>query len=244
MSEKVIDVKNLNINYDNLTALKDITLSINEGDYVGVVGPNGSGKSTFIKAILKLVHIDKGEIYLFGKEIKYFKEWYRIGYLPQKSGANIINFPATVEEVVQTGLISLKNNLIGNRVKTVLDLMDIYDLRKKLIGELSGGQQQRVFIARAIVNNPQVLFLDEPTTALDPESRDNFYELLRKLNKDNKTTIIFVTHDIGVIGKYAQKMLYLDKKIIFYGTFDEFCKSLSMTEFFGADSQHLLCHRH
>jgi zinc transport system ATP-binding protein len=113
-----------------------------------------------------------------------------------------------------------------------------------MIGDLSGGQQQRVFIARALVNKPELLFLDEPTTALDPETRENFFEVLSDLNRNHKVTVVLVTHDIGTIGKYASKLLYIDRGVIFYGSFDEFCLSGDMTRFFGASSQHLICHRH
>ena len=122
--------------------------------------------------------------------------------------------------------------------------MDIVEIKNKLIGELSGGQQQRVFIARALVNEPDLLILDEPTAALDPEIREHFFGVLRDLNETSGITILIVTHDIGSIGKYASTLLYLDKKVIFHGTFDEFCFSTDMGEYFGPFSQHVICHRH
>jgi zinc transport system ATP-binding protein len=113
-----------------------------------------------------------------------------------------------------------------------------------LIGDLSGGQQQRVLVARAIVNEPELLILDEPTTALDPETREKFFHTLQELNQNKKVTIILITHDIGSIGKYASKLLYLDKRIIFYGSFEDFCSSADMESYFGEFAQHLICHRH
>jgi len=113
-----------------------------------------------------------------------------------------------------------------------------------MIGELSGGQQQRVFLARAIVHEPELLILDEPTAALDPETRERFFAMIQELNGKKGVTIILVTHDIGNIGKYASKLLYLDKKIIFYGSFNDFCLSDEMMGYFGAYSQHVICHRH
>ncbi|HSR37242.1 MAG TPA: ATP-binding cassette domain-containing protein, partial [Desulfurivibrionaceae bacterium] len=109
---------------------------------------------------------------------------------------------------------------------------------------LSGGQQQRVLLARALVGNPELLIMDEPTTALDPETRENFYALLQQLNDETGTTVILVTHDTGSIGRYASRLLYLDKRVIFDGTFDDFCCSPEMTRFFGEHSQHLICQRH
>ena len=126
----------------------------------------------------------------------------------------------------------------------MLELLEISGIRNRLIGDLSGGQQQRVLIARALVNEPELLILDEPASALDPETRDNFFALLQDLNEKRGVTIIMVTHDIGGIGEYASKLLYLDKKIIFFGGFDEFCRSENMAQFFGSASQHIICHEH
>ena len=123
-------------------------------------------------------------------------------------------------------------------------MAEVLDISDALIGELSGGQQQRVLVARAVVNKPELLILDEPTTALDPEARENFFKVLYELNRRENVTVILVTHDIASIGKYASKLMYLDKKIIFYGSFEDFCLSENMTHYFGEFTQHLICHRH
>jgi zinc transport system ATP-binding protein len=122
--------------------------------------------------------------------------------------------------------------------------MDIGALRDKKIGELSGGQQQRVIIARALINEPELLILDEPTTAVDPETREKFFAVLDDLNRNKNTTVILITHDTGSAGKYASKLLYFDRAVVFYGTFKDFCESPNMARYFGAYSQHLICHRH
>ena len=121
--------------------------------------------------------------------------------------------------------------------------MGIAHLSTNLIGELSYGEQQRVMLARALIRKPDLLIFDEPTTALDPETRDIFYSLTDEMNRKG-TTVVLVTHDTGIIGKYARNLLYLDKKVIFCGTFEDFCASPDMTGFFGLDSQHLICHQH
>jgi zinc transport system ATP-binding protein len=245
----VISVKNLSVKYNASDVFYDVSFEIASADYVALVGPNGSGKSTLIKAILGLLKPVKGEIYLFGKSLNEFKEWHRIGYVPQKVFLNA-DFPATVEEIVSMGLISKTDfpkrikKIHRSALEKVLKIMDIEDLRKKNIGELSGGQQQRVIIARALINEPDLLVLDEPTTAIDPDSRDRFFSILSEMNKDRHVTIILVTHDTGSVGKYASKFLYFDRKIIFFGTFKDFCESKSMAEYFGKGSQHLICHRH
>lgn len=245
----ILSVEGLSFRYNSLEILSDISFSVNSGDYIGLVGPNGSGKTTLIKVALGLFKPDKGTVSLFGVNPLNFKDRHRIGYLPQRTLFNPY-FPATVKEIVSLGLFS-KKKAMGKTDKSkdtiigkAITLMDLFDIKDTLIGELSGGQQQRVLVARAIVNEPDLLILDEPTTALDPETREIFFYTLQKLNKSKNTTIILVTHDMGSIGKYASKLLYLDKSIIFYGSFENFCSSRDMGSYFGEFAQHLICHRH
>jgi zinc transport system ATP-binding protein len=245
----ILSVEGLSFRYNSLEILSDISFSVNSGDYIGLVGPNGSGKTTLIKVALGLFKPDKGTVSLFGVNPLTFKDRHRIGYLPQRTLFNPY-FPATVKEIISLGLFS-KKKAMGKTDKSedtiigeAITLMDLVDIKDTLIGELSGGQQQRVLVARAIVNEPDLLILDEPTTALDPETREIFFHTLQKLNKSKNTTIILVTHDMGSIGKYASKLLYLDKSIIFYGSFENFCSSRDMGSYFGEFAQHLICHRH
>lgn len=250
MSIEIISIKGLCFRYNSIEVLSDLSFTIKAGDFIGLVGPNGSGKTTLIKTILGLLTPAEGSISLFGLSPQDFKDWHRVGYLPQKFTFFNPFFPATVREVIASGLLSMKG--FPKRIKKpdemaierAMGLMEIADIEDKLIGELSGGQQQRVFVARAMVNEPEVLILDEPTTTLDPEVREKFFHILQKLNQNNGVTIILITHDIGGIGKYASKLLYLDKKIVFYGSFEEFCSSKDMASYFGEFSQHLICHRH
>lgn len=242
MSVEVVQTQNLTSTYNHIEVIKGIDLSVYEGDFVGLVGPNGAGKTTLIKTILGLLPKTCGVIKLFGIELHKFTQWYKIGYLPQRMTPAIPHFPCTVSELISLGLINEKINKY--KIDEVLSLFDLRDISNELIGNLSGGQQQKVFIARAIVNEPSLLILDEPTSAVDPESRENFYGILKNLNKTKKTTIILITHDTGTIGKHANKLLYLDKRVLFYGTFEEFCKSEKMTELFGTSSQHIICHKH
>jgi zinc transport system ATP-binding protein len=230
--------------------LEDVSFSVLAGDYVGIVGPNGSGKSTLIRALLGLSAISKGSASIFGVPCGRFSEWGRVGYLPQIMGAINPNFPATVAETVGFGLLSLKRfprritRQDKFKIGSVLEELAVYDLTDKLIGELSGGQQQRVMLARALVNDPELLILDEPTSALDPETRERFYRMISEINQKRGVTVLLVTHDSGSIGQYASKMLYLDKRLLFYGNFEEFCHSPEMSAMFGEHSQHLICHRH
>jgi zinc transport system ATP-binding protein len=238
MSEEIIRVDNLTFCYNGTEVISNISFSVNKGDYLGIAGSNGSGKSTLVKNILGILRPLRGNINLFGQPLSSFHQWHKLGYLPQRINALNYHFPGTVAEIVQLGItknpVDLRNNL---------DLMGIAHLSGSLIGELSYGEQQRVMLARALIRKPELLIFDEPTTALDPETRDVFYSLTDTINRQG-TTVVLVTHDTGIIGKYADNLLYLDKKIIFFGTFKDFCSSPDMTGFFGSNSQHMICHQH
>ncbi|HEY3307362.1 MAG TPA: metal ABC transporter ATP-binding protein [Desulfuromonadaceae bacterium] len=250
MSREIVRTENLACSYRVGRVLEDVSITVEAGDYIGIVGPNGSGKSTLVQALIGLVAICEGKAFLFGTPSKHFCDWGRIGYLPQS--LHLLNpiFPATVAEAVGLGLISQKKfprkltRHDREKVDVLLENLGVYSIRNKLIGELSGGQQQRVLLARALVNDPELLILDEPTAALDPETRERFYLQIAEINRSLGVTVLLVTHDSGAIGKYATKMLYLDKRVLFYGGFEDFCSSEEMSVLFGSHSQHLMCHRH
>lgn len=244
MQVDLLKVDDISCSYGGMEVLRNISFRVRPGDYLGIVGPNGSGKSTLVKSILGLVPHHSGSVHLFGVEQSAFADWQRIGYLPQRIRFFNPNFPGTVEEIVRLGLLAAGENKDGGAVDRAVEMMGIADLKKRLIGDLSGGQQQRVLLARALVNRPQLLILDEPTTALDPETREHFYALLEKVNMQEGTTVLLVTHDTWSIGKYANRFIYVDKRIVFDGSFDDFCRSAEMTAFFGEHAQHLICHRH
>lgn len=247
---RMLSVKKLSFRYNSVEVLSDISFSVDARDYIGLVGPNGSGKTTVIKIILGLIQQEKGTVTLFGTDSSAFRDRHKIGYLPQKPTHFNPHFPATVKEIVSLGLFSKKSfpKRITKDDEAVIyeamEMAEVLNISDALIGELSGGQQQRVLVARAVVNKPELLILDEPTTALDPDARENFFQVLNDLNRNKQVTVILITHDIASIGKYASKLLYLDKKVIFYGSFEDFCSSENMTRYFGEFTQHLICHRH
>jgi zinc transport system ATP-binding protein len=246
----IISIRDLYFSYGAVDTLADVSLGIECGDYVALAGPNGAGKTTLIKVILGLAGNYRGSIELFGQEARTFNQWSKIGYLPQRVSAFNPLFPATVKEVVGMGLLSQKtfpkrfDKSDVDKIDHCLSVMDIVNLKDKLISELSGGQQQRVFLARALVSNSELLIMDEPSTALDPDAKEHFFETVNNLNKEKGTTIILITHDTSQVGLYATKLLYLDVNVIFFGSFDDFCMSEKMSEYFGRFSQHLICHRH
>jgi len=247
MPISIVEARDLSVEFDRRQVLSGVNFSISEGDYIGLVGPNGSGKSTLIKCMLGLIKSSQGGISLLGSAPYAMAHREKIGYLPQRMEFFNPRFPTTVAEVISQGMIANKRagkNSGSEAIEKVIELFDLKELQNRLIGELSGGQQQRVFIARALVNEPAFLILDEPTSALDPEVRESFFELLHELNEKKNVTIILVTHDIGGVGQYASKLMYLDKTVIFFGGFDEFCLSENMAKFFGSASQHIICHKH
>ncbi len=246
----IIQTKNVSVNYGKNEALRNISFEIEKGDFIGLVGPNGAGKTTLAKAILGLIPISSGKLSLFGQPRKTFQTYGKIGYLPQKHSCINQFFPASVEEVVLLGLLSAKTapRIItkedSGKVANILKTLNIAPLKNQMLSELSGGQQQRVLLARALISSPEILIFDEPSTALDPESRDNFFELIQKINKENQTTIILITHDTGYIGKYANKLLYIDRKLVFFGKISEFCPSSDIGARFEKSDKHIIWHQH
>lgn len=247
---KIIETKNISVYYGQTQALKNISFAVEKGDFIGLAGPNGAGKTTLIKAIFGLWPIAQGSIELFGRAKNKFKDWGKIGYLPQNFSSINPLFPATVDEVVMLGLLSNKTwpkAITKNdrqAVNEILGELGISNLKKRMLSELSGGQQQKVLLARAFISKPEIFIFDEPSTALDPESRESFFRFIKKLNQQNNVAIILITHDTGYIGKYANKLLYIDKSLIYFGKFSEFCQDPKMNSFFGKYEQHLICHQH
>lgn len=235
----VLSVENLSFGYGPVEVLTHVTFAVEKGDYVILAGPNGAGKTTLIRLVLGIAGKYEGKVELFGQSLLGFAGWGRVGYLPQR--VNVFNplFPATVKEVVGLGLLSQKSfprritRSDQVRVRQTLELMGIPDLRDTPVGELSGGQQQRVFLARALVSHPELLILDEPSTALDPQARESFFESIRRLNREQDITTVLITHDTDLIGKYATKVLYLDRRVVFYGLPADLCSSPEMHRYSG-----------
>jgi len=235
----VLSVENLSFDYGPIEVLDRVTFAVEKGDYVILAGPNGAGKTTLIRTVLGLTDRYEGRVNLFGQDLSGFAGWGRIGYLPQRVNAFNPLFPATVREVVGLGLLSQKTfprRLTRSdelRVRQTLDLMGVVDLTDMPVGELSGGQQQRVFLARALVSRPELLILDEPSTALDPQARESFMESIGKLNREQEISVILITHDTDLIGKHATKVLYLDRRVVYYGPSADLCNSPEMNRYYG-----------
>ncbi len=221
MGESILATQNLSVFLNTRRILKNITIAINPGDFIGLTGPNGGGKSTLIKTALGLVPYVEGKISLWGKNRKKFQEHHKIGYLPQKNSNLNQLMPANVEEVITTGITSkqlfLSKKIRQNKITNILDKLKINHLKERMYSELSGGEQQKTLLARALINTPTFLILDEPSTALDVEKKKDFFLLLKELHEVQKTTILLVSHDTEYIQRYVSKVLHLNEQVDYFG---------------------------
>ncbi|VVB53912.1 Cobalamin import ATP-binding protein BtuD [uncultured archaeon] len=246
MKNPVVEVHEACFSYGPVSVLDKVNLVIEEGDFVGLVGPNGGGKTTLVKLILGLLTPKCGEIRLFGKPQRQFKEKHLIGYVPQTATSFDIHFPASVRDVVTMGRLSASSmgpSIAGEDRRIVDDALSkvgILDLADRRIGELSGGQKQRAFIARALAQKPRLLVLDEPTAGVDVESHERFYDLLHEFNKEGMT-IIMVSHDIGVITQHANRIVCLAGNLFYHCPSKEFTED-RIKQIFG--NQQILHHHH
>lgn len=228
-SHTIIQLENICFSYTSEEVIKDVSLEIHKGDYVGIVGPNGGGKSTLLKLMLGLLKPNDGKVSLFGRDIRDFKDWSKIGYVPQKTMVET-NFPVTVEEVVamgrygKRGLFHFPTKLDAAKTHQALKQVDMFEYKDRQISDLSGGQQQRVFIARALAVEPEVIFLDEPTVGVDIKTQKQFYQLLRKLNKELHLTLVLVSHELDVVAHEATELVYINRTLEYYGDPNEFLK--------------------
>ena len=243
--DAVINVKKLS--YKNI--LQNINFCIKRGDYVAIIGPNGGGKSTLLKLLLGLLKSTDGAVELFGKEQSGFREYHKIGYVPQRAEGIDLSFPISVEEVIGLGL-AYGGSLFKRRtaeevgqIQSVMEKMDILEFKNRRISDLSGGQRQRVMIARALVGGPQILILDEPNAGVDTYSQRKFYDLLKELNEKEKITILFVTHDLGVIADDVKSVLCINQTLFVHDDAHEILNCSEMSKLYGMDT-HLVCHHH
>lgn len=246
-----IDIDKLSFAYQNQNVLEDINLKIPQGSFLGLVGPNGSGKSTLIKCLLGLLSPNQGTVKLFDVNVKKFDQWSDVGFVSQKANSFNSGFPATVFEVVsmglygKIGLFRFLKKKHKQKIREIITQVGMEDFINENIGKLSGGQQQRVFIARALVSDPSLLILDEPTVGVDAQSVNNFYMMLKKLNDEKGITLLLVTHDIGAMSEYVTDVACLNKCLHFHGnkqTFEE-NKEEMMTAMYG-HPVNLLEHNH
>lgn len=232
----LITCSHVDFGYENHDVVTDVNMEINAGDYLCIVGENGSGKSTLMKGLLGLLKPTGGTL-MAADELKKTG----IGYLPQQTAAQK-DFPATVYEVVLSGCLSRRGNkpFYSKKEKELafssMEKLGITSLQRHCYRELSGGQQQRALIARALCATDRMLILDEPITGLDPAAAQEFYQLIRTLNKKEQVTILMVSHDIRNVVTQADKILHLQQKVLFYGKAEEYLKSAVGRKFLGGEA--------
>jgi len=249
--DPLISVKHISFRYAGRPVLIDVSLDVYAGNFLALLGPNGSGKTTLLKIMLGLLKPEEGDIVLLGQPIREFKEWNRIGYVPQKATHIDPFFPASVREVVAMALTRPSTGPDRGPVRRsreqavdrALALVDMCAFGSRRIGSLSGGQQQRVFIARAVATRPRVLLLDEPTTGVDAENQARFYDILAGLNEKEGMAIVQVTHDIGIVDRHITQVACLNRSLAYHGSHEEFCRSQAFKDLF-VEGNHLVSHRH
>lgn len=221
MSAKAIELEEVSVSLGETQVLKDVSVSLDEGEFLGIIGPNGGGKTTLLKVLLGLLTPDEGKVRIFGKKPKNASGL--LGYVPQYSNFDP-SFPIRVWDVILMGRVgklgwkpfyTKKDKKMAHRA---LKIVEMEDKKDDNISNLSGGQQQRVLIARALTTGPKILLLDEPTASIDEKMKSSIYVLLKRLNQKADKTIILVSHDIGVISSYVQKVACLNKYFIYHGS--------------------------
>lgn len=204
-----IEVTDLTVRFGDEVVLKDLNLSVQKGEIAALIGPNGAGKTTLVRALLGFQSY-RGRVKFFGRSLS--EVLWQIGYVPQKFSFDK-TFPLTVREFLAVTM----NTKDAQKIDSVLGETGMRGKENKLIGELSGGQMQRLLIARAILNDPKILFLDEPTTGVDVEGERGFYEIIHHLNEIHGTTILMISHEINMVYRYASQVICLNRDLFCEG---------------------------
>jgi zinc transport system ATP-binding protein len=226
----VATLNNISFGYNGLPLIfEGVSFAIDSGEFIGLIGSNGSGKTTLVKVMLGLLKPNTGTVNLFGEDQNAFgnnkQNWSKIGYIPQ-TASQPKDFPITVEELLGISILGVstkksmwngfgnfENNESKNKTQQVLQKLDINNLKNKEISQLSGGERQKVYLARALINSPKLIILDEPTTGIDQLSEKDFYNLIDGIRRDLGTTIIMISHDISSISDKVDRIFCLDKTL-------------------------------
>lgn len=245
----IITCEHIGFQYESDRVLRDISFTLKQGDYVGLVGGNGSGKTTLLKIVLGLLKPTEGVVKVFDIPVSDFRDWEKIGYVPQNVFRSDLGFPATVREVIESGHLRGGQDFwcrFGssncNEVAEAAERSGITHLLDRRIGELSGGERQRVFIARALVSRPELLVLDEPTTGIDAETEEKFYAFLLELNQTGMT-IILVSHDLEAITRQVKTVICLNRRLVCFGKPESLERPGVLRALYGTE-KHMLHHEH
>jgi zinc transport system ATP-binding protein len=241
---QIVEIDRLSYAYSGNLVLDNISFTIEEGDILGIIGPNGAGKTTLFSCMLGLLDDYTGTIKILGENIekKNNKVFKSIGYIPQKKTIEQ-NFPATVEEIVSLG-VTTTGKTSKEKIALALETAGLFAQKDRRVGELSGGQQQRVLIAKAMVNNPKLLILDEPVTGIDLEMQNKFYSLLKRLNQENNITIIWASHDLDAVNRFATSVACINRSMFFHGKTYEFFENPDLLKAYSESTMQAHMHLH
>lgn len=221
--EPLVHCEGCTFSYNADPAVKDVSFSLHAGQFTVILGPNGSGKSTLLRLVLGLIRPDSGSARLFGEPAHRFRDWARVGYVPQVVQELSGQFPATVEELVTHGAylgfspLAVFQRRAPGRVLDAMNTAGVGELRRRRISELSVGQQQRALIARALVRDPDLLILDEPVAGVDAAGQEQFYSLLWRIIRESGMGVLLVSHDIGAAIRQASTVACLNRTLVFHG---------------------------
>jgi zinc transport system ATP-binding protein len=243
----VIDAENVTFAYGETVAVEDVSLTVEDGSFLGLIGPNGSGKTTLLHLLVGLKSPDSGSIALFGEPIDEFEDGERIGFVSQRATDRSGSMPVSVREAVLMGRfphaglgrIDGEDRAIAQRA---LDRVGIAELADRPIGALSGGQRQRAFIARALAAEADLLALDEPTVGVDAESRTEFYTMLNELNEEG-ITILLIEHDVDILTEHVDSVACLNRQLYHHGDTVSFLESDAIAEAYGRTGK-VISHDH
>jgi manganese/iron transport system ATP-binding protein len=230
-----LDIENISVGYNDRLALQDVTLQVPHGEQVAVVGPNGAGKSSLFKALVGLLPLRNGRIFIHGLPLGHHQDC--VAYIPQRNEVDW-RFPMTVMDVVMMGRYN-RQGWFGRAtpvdkaiVQRSLEQLNVANLGRLSIGDLSGGQQQRVFLARALAQEPHILLMDEPFTGVDAATQETTLDLLDQL-KSQQVTVLVSTHDLSLAAKRFDKVILLNRQLIAYGPPDQALSPIAIQQAFG-----------
>jgi zinc transport system ATP-binding protein len=227
-NKPIIEIKNLHVQFDQLNVIQDASLTFSSNDQVALIGANGAGKTTLLKVILGLIKPNSGVIHI-GSDLS-------IGYLPQVLTLGDRLFPMTVKEVIFQGLVAKKtfprwlNRKDEEKVESILKKFSIEEIAQQSFGILSMGQKQMVLFARMMVQEPDIVFLDEPTSSLDVSRKNSIYDILDSLKK-KKVPYVIITHDLPSFSSHIQRVIYLEHQVLFDGSYHDFCENKTFSPF-------------
>jgi len=228
-----VELENVSVSYDRRTpVLRNVSLKIYEGELVFIIGPNGGGKTTLLKTITGALKPEHGKIKLFGVDISKFREWWMVGYVPQNAATYFERMPLSVEEFLKAISIPARSMILEKALELV-GVQDPREILNKKISTLSGGNLQKIMLASALINQPKLLLLDEPTVYVDQIGVGAFMNLIDKLVKDWQMATLIATHDVSAISTYATRVICINREELFDGSIDELAASERLCRIYG-----------